>query len=118
MSSPNRIEIPPQLIENVAQGSCVLFLGADGSYSGDGWIGPPTRAQLAAALAERYDWVAPGQELRFAAEEFLNREPADLHGLVTFVREQISGCTRPGPLHQLVVDLGFDAVVTNRCWKV
>ncbi len=113
MNQPSFDKIPPDLVDSIAQGSCVLFLGADASYDTPEWSGPPSRGQLAAALAAKYDWVAPGQELRFAAEEFLGREPENLHGLISLVREQVAACTRPGPVHQLVVDLGFDAVVTN-----
>jgi hypothetical protein len=53
MSLSDRIEIPSQLIENVARGSCVLFLGTDAPYNTNDWTGPLTRAQLAAALAEK-----------------------------------------------------------------
>jgi hypothetical protein len=69
----------------------------------------PRAANSAAALAAKYDWVAPGQRLRFAAKEFLSREPESFHGLISLVREQVAARTRPGRLHQLVVDLGFGA---------
>ncbi len=107
------IKILPKLVKSVARGSCVLFLGTDVSYNTHDWIGPPTRAELTIALAHKYDWVSSEQKLHFATEEFLSRDPANLHELVTFVREHILTCSRPGPLHRLIVDLGFDAVVTN-----
>lgn len=113
MSLPDPPKIPPDLVENIVRGSCVLFLGADDSFSTDSWIGPPSRAQLAAALADKYDWVTSRDDLRLAAEEFLSRDPPDYHGLVTFVQELVSACVEPGPIHQALVDLGFDAIVTN-----
>jgi hypothetical protein len=83
------IDLPVQLVEHVARGYCVLFLGSDADMSTPEWAGPPTRAQLAAALAERYDWVGERQDLRLAAEEYLSKDPPDEHGLRSFVKDQV-----------------------------
>jgi len=105
--------LPSQLVENIAQGKCVLFLGADAAYDADGWVGPPSRAQLASALADQYDWVASRHDLCRAADEFLSREPPDEHALREFVKTQAERCLQPGPIHQALVALGFDALVTG-----
>ncbi|TEU19250.1 MAG: hypothetical protein E3J21_04305 [Anaerolineales bacterium] len=101
---------PGELVENVARGSCVLFLGADHSL---GETGSPTRVQLAAALSGQYG-LPPGQSLADAAQDFLSQQPRNRHGLITFLRNQVEPKPplQPTDVHRAIVDLGFDAVVT------
>ncbi|MCA9874327.1 MAG: SUMF1/EgtB/PvdO family nonheme iron enzyme [Anaerolineales bacterium] len=105
--------IPPELLENVAAGRCVLFLGADDRYQTTGWPGLPTRRQLADALAANYSWVRPHQTLPQAAADYFSKRPHDRHGLIRFLREQLDATRQPGPIHDLLLELGFDAIVTN-----
>lgn len=105
--------LPSPLIEAVARGRCVLFLGADASYSTPNWIAPPTRAELAAALAAAYPWVpATEAEITQAATAFLTQGPGTRETLAAFVQEQVARATRPGLLHQHIVNLGFDVIVS------
>lgn len=106
-----QLHIPPELIENVAEGSCVLFLGADLPSKTADWQGPPNRAELAQALAVAYDWIPKTDDLRQAAEAYLLKRPKDRVGLNNFIKQQIETCTKPGPLHQTIVELGFDHIV-------
>jgi formylglycine-generating enzyme required for sulfatase activity len=105
--------IPPELLENVAAGRCVLFLGADDSYQTAQWPGLPTRRQLAAALASNHDWVRPNQPLPQAAADYFSRRPQDRHGLIQFLRDQLDAGRQPGPIHDLLLELGFDAIVSG-----
>ncbi len=75
-------QIPNDLAENIAKGSCVLFLGADADLGADG---PPTRAQLAAALAAQYG-LPPRESLAEAASAFLCQYPRNRHGLIDFIK--------------------------------
>jgi hypothetical protein len=104
---------PLELLENVAAGRCVLFLGADDSYQTTQWPGLPTRRQLAAALATRYDWVRPNQPLPQAAADYFSQRPHDRHGLIQFLRDQLDACRQPGPIHDLLLKLGFNAIVSS-----
>ena len=107
------VSIPPKLLENVAAGRCVLFLGADDSYQTAQWPGLPTRHQLAASLASNYDWVRPNQPLPQAAADYFSQRPQDRHGLIEFLRNQLDTCLQPGPIHDLLLELGFDAIVSS-----
>ncbi len=107
------IPIPSELLENVAAGRCVLFLGADDSYQTAQWPGLLTRRQLADALADKYSWVRPDQPLPQAAADYFSERPRDRNGLIRFVGDQLDATRQPGPIHDLLLELGFDAIVTN-----
>ena len=111
-TTASQLKLDPDLVDNVARGSCVLFFGADHPPATPG---SPTRGQLAAALAERYpDEVGAGQSLAEAAQQLVSRRNGDRNTLITFLRERVT----PAPpwslteLHRAIVALGFDAVVT------
>lgn len=104
--------LDPDLIDNVARGSCVLFFGADYPPAVPG---PPTRQQLADALAARYpDDVEPGQFLADAAQQFVSRQIGNRNALRRFLQDQVAPAPawEPTDLHRAIVDLGFDAVVS------
>ena len=106
------ITLDPDLVENVARGSCVLFFGADHPPATPG---PPTRRQLADALATRYpDQVDAGQSLADAAQQFTGRQGGNRHALIRFLQDQVAPAPAwaPTELHRAIVSLGFDAVVT------
>jgi len=112
MKSGKLFQIPPALSEAVAQGQSVLFLGADTSYSTPNWIAPPTRAELAQALADSYSWVPSELDLTSAAEAFLTQGPGTRSELLFFIQNEIERSPRPGLLHQHVVELNFDVLVS------
>ena len=90
----------------------MLFFGADYAPATPG---PPTRRQLADALAARYpDLVDPGQPLDAAAQQFISRRRGDRNALYRFLQDQVAPAPAwpPTELHRAIVDLGFDAVVT------
>jgi len=102
--------IPDDLLSNIKKGDCVLFLGADLplGYSG----APPSRPELAAALAERYG-LPTGLSWPETVQAYLGCFPRDRNGIIRFVQEQCSGpYVKPGPLHQAVAGAGFRAIVT------
>jgi hypothetical protein len=106
------IKLDPDLVDNVARGSCVLFFGADQTPATPG---SPTRLQLAAALAERYpELVEPGQSLPDAAQQFISRQHGNRHALYRFLHDHVAPAPawEPTALHRAIVALGFDAVVT------
>lgn len=108
------IVLDPDLVDNVARGSCVLFFGADYPPVNPG---PPTRRQLADALVSRYpDQVAQGQSLADAAQQFTSRQSGNRHALIRFLQDQVAPAPawQPTELHRAIVGLGFDAVVTAR----
>ncbi|MEA3308385.1 MAG: SIR2 family protein, partial [Chloroflexota bacterium] len=102
--------IPDALLHDVKQRDRVLFLGADLSL---GYAGaPPSRLELAQALARQYD-LPPDKSWPETATAYLSRFPNDRHGLIAFVREHCSGPqVHPGPLHRAIAEVGFRAIVT------
>ena len=112
-AAASKLELDPDLVDNVAPGNCVLFFGADYPLATPG---PPTRRQLADALAARYpDQVDGGQSLAEAAQQFLGQQgpgPAHADSLSPGVGVRATAGWQPTAVHQAIVSLGFDAVVT------
>ncbi len=101
------IVLHPDLVDNVARGSCVLFFGADHPLATPG---PPTRRQLADALAERYpDQVDSGQSLADAAQQFISRQSGNRNALYSFLQGQVAPAPvwQPTDLHRAIVSLGL-----------
>ncbi len=102
--------IPSELLKHLNKGDCVLFLGADLPLDYPG--APPSRPELARALAEAYGLPA-GLPWPETCQAYLGRFPNDRHGLISFVRARCSGPgVQPGPLHRAVADAGFRVIVT------
>ncbi len=113
MSNPPSSQglIPDDLLSNIKKGDCVLFLGADLPLSYPSV--PPSRPELAAALAERYDLPA-GLSWPDTVQAYLGKHPNDHHGVRSFVLQQCAGPqVQPGPLHQAIARAGFRAIVTG-----
>ena len=93
-TTASQLKLDPDLVDNVARGSCVLFFGADHPPATPG---PPTRGQLAAALAERYpDQVDPGQSLAEAAQQFISRQNGNRNALDPLSCRIVSRRRQPG----------------------
>jgi hypothetical protein len=95
------------LIEAVARGRCVLFLGADCVRTARlNWIRrDPHRARR--RIGRRLSWVpATEAEITQAATAFLTQGPAR-GNIGRFVQEQVARATRPGLLHQHIVTPGL-----------
>jgi hypothetical protein len=102
--------IHDRLLSDVKQGDRVLFLGADLPLNYKD--APPSRPELASALAEKYD-LPRGKSWPETATDYLSKFHNDRHGLVTFVRERCRGPqAAPGPIHRAVAEVGFRAIVT------
>jgi len=111
-AAASKLELDPDLVDNVARGSCVLFFGADYPLATPG---PPTRRQLADALAARYPGqVDSGKSLVETAQQFIDRQEGNLHAVHSFLHEQVMPVPawEPTAVHSAIVNLGFDAVVT------
>jgi hypothetical protein len=113
MSTRGSVTLPDTVIDDIRRKHCVLFLGSDDDFSTPDWSGAPSRARLSAALSRAYDWVGERRSLHVAAEEFLSREPANYHQLIAFVRERTLEQAKPGPIHHLLNNLKFNAIVSN-----
>jgi hypothetical protein len=102
--------IPSELLKHLNKGDCALFLGADLPLGYP--AAPPSRPELARALAERYE-LPVGLPWPETAQTYLGRFPNDRHGLISFVQERCNGPgVQPGPLHRAVADAGFRVIVT------
>ena len=102
--------IPDQLLRHIKKGDCVLVLGADLPL---GYAGaPPSRPELARALAQRYD-LPQGCSWPETVQNYLDRFNGDKSGLLAFLRDQLAGPQLdPGPVHQAIARAGFRAIVT------
>jgi hypothetical protein len=102
--------IPDNLLANIKEGNCVLFLGADLPL---GYAGaPPSRPELAAALAAKYG-LPTDLSWPETAQAYKAKFGEDLNGLITFVADRCSGPqVKPGPLHEAIARAGFRAIVT------
>jgi hypothetical protein len=102
--------IPDRLLANVKKGDCVLFLGADLplNYSG----APPSRPELAVALAQAYD-LPHNRPWPETAQAYLNQTSDDRTGLAAFLRRHLDSLNvRPGPAHRAIARAGFRGIVT------
>ena len=102
--------IPGQLVSNIKRGDCVLFLGADLPLGYDD--APPSRPELAQALATQYD-LPPDCSWPETVQSYLDRFDNDRGGLLAFLRHHLASPElRPGPTHQAIARAGFRAIVT------
>ncbi len=102
--------IPDRLLANVKKGDCVLFLGADLPLDYDG--APPSRPELAVALAQAYD-LPTDQPWPETAQAYLNQTGDDRAGLAAFLRGHLDSLNIcPGPPHRAIARAGFRGIVT------
>jgi len=102
--------IPSELLKHLNKGDCVLFLGADLPLGHP--AAPPSRPELAVALAEKHR-LPPGLPWPETAQAYLGKFPNDRHGLISFIQERCSGPeVQPGPLHRAIAEAGFRVIVT------
>ncbi len=108
---PNSVGlIPDQLLSNIKKGDCVLFLGADLPLGYEG--APPSRPELAQALAKQYD-LPPDRSWPETVQGYLDRFGNGRGGLIAFLRNHLAGPdVRPGPTHHAIACAGFRAIVT------
>ena len=121
MSNPPSSQglIPDDLLSNIKKGDCVLFLGADLPLSYPG--APPSRPELAAALAERYGLPA-GLSWPDTVQAYLGKHPNDHHGVRSFVLQTVhrppgsspARCTRPSPAPAFGPS---SPAGTTSCWR-
>ncbi len=104
------IDLVPALIESLVRGESLLFLGADYLL---GETGVPTRAHIAAALAEAYELI-PDPKLSRVASQFISQRPQSRAELVAFLKAQVdpSPPRQPTEVHHAIARLGFQTVVT------
>ncbi|MAT42187.1 MAG: hypothetical protein CL609_07585 [Anaerolineaceae bacterium] len=102
--------IPDDLLQNIQKGDSILFFGADKPlpYSD----APLSHPQLAQNLARKYG-LPLGKNWAETAQNYLNQNPTDRHGLLSFLRAHNSGPqVKPGPIHQAIAAAGFRAIVS------
>ncbi len=107
------VPIPDELLENLRQGNCVLFLGSDLPLGFDRGLAPPCRAELAQALAGADDPLTPGDLPGVAQDYELDHGRQALNG---FVLERADRPTYAVPeLYRLLAELPFTARITTCC---
>jgi formylglycine-generating enzyme required for sulfatase activity len=101
--------IPDELLSNINKSERALFLGADLPLGYDS--APPSRPELAQALAKQYD-LPPGCSWPETVQSYLYRFNNDRGGLLAFLHNHLGSALRPGPTHQAIARAGFRAIVT------
>ncbi len=103
-------EIPNNLVREVSQRHCVLFLGPDAGETAGGYRGLPTSWQLADDLAKLVNpqqrYLPLPQSAQVYAHTF-NREK-----LVDYLRQRLDDPTHhPLPIHELIARIPFAFIV-------
>ena len=81
------MQIPIELIEQVAKGNCVLFAGAGISVGTHGQRGLPSGGELAQELAERCGYAEPALSLPEVTQYY--ELVSGRNNLVTFIRDRL-----------------------------
>lgn len=103
-------QLPPPLVELLAQRRCLLFLGPDAAESANGYRGLPTSHQLAWQLAEQSNYRGRYRPLPQMAQLFeRSHGRSELHRFLgrALKTDQIA----PLPIHEVAARLPFAAVV-------
>jgi hypothetical protein len=99
----------PQLVEALQRGRLALFVGADLPQAATGL---PSRADLAAELAERLGVAAPAPPWPEIAARY--EASAGLNALITWLRDQLETAGQgPGPVHDLLAQLPATTYLTT-----
>ena len=109
-AAASKLDSDPDLVDNVARGSCVLFFGADYPPANPG---PPTR-RTGHALVSRYpDQVDSGNRWSMLHSNSPTGRAATAMPCISFLKEQVAPAPawQPTEVHRAIVNLGFDAVV-------
>ena len=98
------------IVDQIEQQKCLLFVGSGVSIPAPGRLGPPGPALLALELADRMGSQLDEYELPWVAQLYADRE--GLHALRDYVRKRLYDVRyRPTLLHHLVTELPFRYIV-------
>ncbi|MGA9350917.1 MAG: SIR2 family protein [Anaerolineae bacterium] len=104
--------IPQELVERIAGGNVVLFLGSETVVRTEAGLARPSWREITALLAQRCGYSEPDMSLAKVAQYFeMTQGP---HALITAIADIMADPSYvPAPVHQLIAQLPINFIVTT-----